>query len=179
MLLQYYRHLGWFQCHPVSVSIIISYFCSLNLWRLTNPLPLTLLLIKPLLFSVPFYSALISWAIPLVYLFTNMFNYIRDFLFYLGEAYCEQKPYNSNQRQPWIHRDFLRLLQTFFSERCKKNMADQSVSDLEGKCRRSDPFRMMQTEKKKKKLRSWTNVQDELSKLLKIWWSRKHSNWLD
>ena len=27
-------------------------------------------------------------------------------------------------------------------------MADQSVSDLEGKCRRSDPFIMMQREKK-------------------------------
>lgn len=154
--------LGWFQCHPVSVSIIISYFCSLNLWRLTNRLPLTLLLIKPLLFSVPFYSALISWAIPSVYSFTNMFNYIRDYLFYLGEVYCEQKPYNSNQRQPWIHRDFLRLLQTFFSERCKKNMADQSVSDLEGKCRRSDPFRMMQIEKKNLEVElmckmSWAN----------------------
>lgn len=31
-------------------------------------------------------------------------------------------------------------------------MANQSVTDLEGKCRRSDPFRMMQREKKKNNL---------------------------
>lgn len=96
--LQYYHHLGWFQPSSCCSHHQLLLF-SFDFVKTYKPLPLTLLLIKPLLFQFLFYSALISWAIPSVYLFTNMFNHIEIFCFTWGKYIaCEQKPYNSNQR---------------------------------------------------------------------------------